>query len=760
MTWVAAWNSTSQVQITDALLHNIPLWRSFSYYVNPLSTSQTELGTKQHPYKDINYALAEIFNFHKNSNRSISLYIMEYTTNYLMTNSYVSNMTLLTIEPYSISGTSTNKAKIVGIDSTTKIINPSMPTKMSINPSLTLVGTDGLPSGGTLLYVVNSGLTMRNLLLSSDYLNSFSTTWWFNCVYVGTKTVTLTNIDFKSQGKILQSTFQLNLYFENVDIDMYRNTGGIYLFFIWMYPVPVYNSLLYFNNMTMYFSQDRAKNLQFANSAFSHFGDGDIVMNNVTINLYSLASDTAFGIALYAVKPWNASSTDIRYYNLTNVYMTTFPSLIYDRTSYFTSFLWIMNGGSAGSTFVKLENMTFENMLNLYYSPIYILLDSNINVELTNIVFRNIESSTNLLQVFKSNKISVSNIEVINWTFTSYASIVFTSLNIASFNTFTLKNVYGYKISNKEFFKLTSIQNGLISMQNLSIIDSKFSDSISTISIDSATGSNISVNNLSFLNVTISNKVSLLSLGATTQLAMNNLTFTQIYPLDSNEVSNMMINLEAISSKTDSNISLSNIKVSNSSVSFIKISNSLQSESINQHITIKQLEYSNCSFNSYDSLIATESVISSATFLMTFSELNFKNINFKLGGDLFLLKHQSNEDLVIRNSVFNNISFGGFKISSFYNTNSSNKTLVNVSNSTFNNIDAYFKSLFELKVGGELKINNSSISKVSNLNSGSIISTENKATAIIIKTVSIQLKHIINMEIDLIAGGRIPTSTS
>ena len=138
MTWVSSWNLTSQVQITDSLLKNIPLWRSFSYYVNPLSTSQTELGTKQHPYKDINYALAEIFNFHSGTNRSISLYIMEDTTNYIMSNSYINNMTLLTILPYSVTGTTTNKAKIVGVDSTTKMIKYSMPTKMIINPSLTL----------------------------------------------------------------------------------------------------------------------------------------------------------------------------------------------------------------------------------------------------------------------------------------------------------------------------------------------------------------------------------------------------------------------------------------------------------------------------------------------------------------------------------------------------------------------------------------------------------------------------------------------
>ena len=116
---------------------------------------------------------------------------------------------------------------------------------------------------------------------------------------------------------------------------------------------------------------------------------------------------------------------------------------------------------------------------------------------------------------------------------------------------------------------------------------------------------------------------------------------------------------------------------------------------------------------------------------MNFSELNFFNINFELGGNLFLLKHQSNEGLVIQNSKFNNISFGEFAINSFDYINYPKNTKVNIENSTFKNIDAYFYSLFELNIGAELIINNSSLSRISNLDSGSIISVGSKSTATI-----------------------------
>ena len=425
---------------------------------------------------------------------------------------------------------------------------------------------------------------------------------------MGTKTVTLINIDFKSQGRIFQSRNQLNVYFENLDIDMYRNTGGIYLSIRCVYPLPIVNNLLYFNNMTIYFSQDRADGLVFANSAFLHSGDGDVVINNVKINIYSLASDFAFGLALFSSKPWNASSTDIRYFNISNVYITTFPSLVYDKTSYFTSLFWLVSGGTLGLSFVKFENITFENMQNTVIAPLLSSFDTTINVVMTNIIFRNIDSTVDLIEIDTSNSLVMSNLEVTNWSFTSSATMYFVNSLTATFKNFTLNNINAHDISINQFFKFTSVQNGMISIQNFSILNSNFSDSISVFYIDSNSGSNININNVNYSNVATSNKVSLFMLGAIPKINVNNLTFFQVYQQDSVDITNTMINLESIYSTIDSNITFTSVTVSNSTISFIKISNNYQSQNINQYITIKQFEYSNCDIRKYDSLIQTDSV--------------------------------------------------------------------------------------------------------------------------------------------------------
>ena len=46
MSWVQNWNITTQISINSTQTGNKAYWRSFNYYVNPLSTEVVELGSK------------------------------------------------------------------------------------------------------------------------------------------------------------------------------------------------------------------------------------------------------------------------------------------------------------------------------------------------------------------------------------------------------------------------------------------------------------------------------------------------------------------------------------------------------------------------------------------------------------------------------------------------------------------------------------------------------------------------------------------
>ena len=102
MTWIESWDSSS-IPITDAQFWGKSIWREFNYYINPNSQEIIELGTQAYPFKNIGLAFVEILNYHSHSNRTINVYLLENTDNYLLWKSnFVINMTLVVVQSYSV----------------------------------------------------------------------------------------------------------------------------------------------------------------------------------------------------------------------------------------------------------------------------------------------------------------------------------------------------------------------------------------------------------------------------------------------------------------------------------------------------------------------------------------------------------------------------------------------------------------------------------------------------------------------------------
>jgi hypothetical protein len=114
-------------------MHNIPLCRSFTYYVDSSSTSSVEFGTEGHPYKSYDSVNIELMNYHTGNDRSVTVYVKEETINYwLLDTIYVSNITAFSIKTYSSVRTNPNKAAFVGVEIASLVIAEGMPTKFNI----------------------------------------------------------------------------------------------------------------------------------------------------------------------------------------------------------------------------------------------------------------------------------------------------------------------------------------------------------------------------------------------------------------------------------------------------------------------------------------------------------------------------------------------------------------------------------------------------------------------------------------------------
>jgi hypothetical protein len=92
---------TDEVMIRSSNLHNLNICRRLHYYVNPVSESKIELGTRLHPYKNINLAILEVFNWFSNTAHEIFIKLEKGSSHTLEHGTVmVNNITSVTFEPY------------------------------------------------------------------------------------------------------------------------------------------------------------------------------------------------------------------------------------------------------------------------------------------------------------------------------------------------------------------------------------------------------------------------------------------------------------------------------------------------------------------------------------------------------------------------------------------------------------------------------------------------------------------------------------
>lgn len=84
-------------------MHGLKVCRTPAYYVNPHSESILELGTRAHPYKNLNMVLYELFNFISGVEINVTVRLSKISDHeFYHGHSILYNMSGVTFEPYNI----------------------------------------------------------------------------------------------------------------------------------------------------------------------------------------------------------------------------------------------------------------------------------------------------------------------------------------------------------------------------------------------------------------------------------------------------------------------------------------------------------------------------------------------------------------------------------------------------------------------------------------------------------------------------------
>ena len=284
------------------MFHDLAVWRSLVYYVNVDSISVIELGTFEHPYKDLDSVFVEILNLHAHTNRNIVVYIKEDTTNYLhVSRNFILNLNNVKIMTYSnVFSEASNKATIVvtdaddanpvyGISTSFSILKSSelqIEEKFSQSEHITDTNKDIINNEVSVIMLINSSLTLCNIDIMSDYISKLSQYYTIRGSNMDYRLMNITNVDFNVSGYLMTITSSLDINIQNSMIESTLLQGGIRVIAEWNYPEAQLNSTGMFDNLTFYYTYDRDASIPFKYPYFQYSAGGMFTFNNINASVY------------------------------------------------------------------------------------------------------------------------------------------------------------------------------------------------------------------------------------------------------------------------------------------------------------------------------------------------------------------------------------------------------------------------------------------------------------------------------------------
>ena len=313
MNCVTECDSTSTIPVNDPMFGNRLICRPLQYYVDVDSDSIIELGTRDHPYKDLESVFVEVLNLHANTDRHVNVHVKENTINYMYTeHNFIISLANLTLTTYSDESNIAGKATVMAYDTDQTQAVYTMPTKFNVmvNSDLyieakitNMVDADDLSTvtqTDVLIMVYKSSITFENIDFKSDYTSIDTNIVCIKAEQIREYTVVMSNMDFSVSGTVFHSRDPPSIYLTDISVDFYRNQIAFRMADLCDYPNPDEFGIVSVTNFTLYYSQERA-NVILGFFPFAYRGYGDVIVNGFTSKIYNFVSTSRPIIGIFEI---------------------------------------------------------------------------------------------------------------------------------------------------------------------------------------------------------------------------------------------------------------------------------------------------------------------------------------------------------------------------------------------------------------------------------------------------------------------------
>jgi hypothetical protein len=728
-TWVQQWNNVTQVAVNSTMFGNKLVCRGFNYYVDSLSSEVVELGTNTYPYKDLSAVFVELVNLHGGTTRNTTVFIKADTINYLyLRQNPIVGMSNITFTSYSEDGSSNSKATIIGTDNTTLTAAYVIPTMFNIMSNKTKLLSDLFTKIGGYSELVkgtvesefsvfvfsSSNVTFLNMNCITSHKSVASRYYFFRLIKPKLGLFEVKNCFFKTSGIIAYTTEQIMLNIESITIDYYQTFRG---FVIQMFysPIDIYNdAVVNIKDVTVYQSKEYLWNNEIITHVLWIISGGNVFAQQIQASIYLGGIGVVF--IAHMDSRWKMRDGVQPIIEISDFY---FASPDPENRQYSNAPFWVAGTSDrlVDNTSVTVRNITIKDYIFGYQSVLYFEMGPYSDIHITDLVLEN-------WKLFKSG------VELAGARTTIFENFIFRNIQVSTYKFFKgssanliLKNVTFENItSDYDISDIIQINyQNLVQIENSNFknINAIFSGSV--ISAYSKISGVISLSNLNFEDIKLSLSSSLIQSDTIKASDINNIYFKNITRSLGGDYSNVMIKYEAISSKDEFNMTISNVKVESWTIPILSISKYTSQSTSDHFIRMSNITAIDWEFEFSWDLINIGQIQESNPFSIEIDTVTFKNLNFKNGGNLFLLQHQTNEDMTFSNGVFENITNSGITVKSFGLINGTYDTKIVFSNLTVTNVEAVSASFFSLYEGANIEIHDSKFSKISNVISGAVM---------------------------------------
>ena len=715
--WPGEYFETSYVAESDS--RTIDICRPLSYYVNPNSTQNMELGTIDYPFRDINLVLVEIHNAHQHTGRNISIYIMEGTENYLPIDSIkILNVSRVNFDTYTQNNLKDPKnVNFVLSDVQMNISVSKGLFNLIQNKTIGYSDTsrmDEIEQGeyhlhsNLVIRVHSSSISMSHVSVHSRFTRDFNiiflyTSFWYQ------KTQRFNNMYIDVKGEFYWNTYMTtDVHAQNLTFNTSQSTSGFWYATSCSFEGEMNLVEHYYSNIIAY--SDSRVPLLFG--LINIAGNANTTISNVTLDeVFTGVSNSNIGFITTTI--WVPQDDVLQYFHLNNIYSTLSDNPISAKSG---GLVILTPPGPTRKYQYLIQNSLFDERNNDGNLIFGLLGQFNEDCIVSNITFSNSQISIRGVVLY-----SIRNLTIDGLHFTSISnqgqSILHILSGIVTFNNLTIDE-NSIRASESKFVRATGIGT-VISLSNVLIKNSDLQSS-SAIQLEN-TFSQITINNVVADGWSTDTDGSIINIGLATILQASQLSFTNINSSTSHSSNNYMIMISDMDITTAYPSTIQNITVSNWSTGIVKIQSLSGDMTDGNMLVIQDVMVLDYNMSSNIDLITLTTLSTHDPYAIMFSNMIFRNLKFEQGGNILNFEHLLGAPVQIIDSEFNNIVGGKINVESFTSNIANLNTSLIMRNISVDNVNALFDSFIKLQTGAIMSISDSRFVNINWYEEGSVL---------------------------------------